>query len=97
MNRLKEKYLKEIRGKLREEFNLNSDLAVPKINKVVINIGSSEIKDSEDVLKRIKENLAVLSGQQPVVTKARKSISAFKLTEGAPIGLMVTLRKEKNV
>lgn len=94
-NRLKDKYLKEAKPKLKEEFKFNSDLAVPKIEKVVINIGSGEAKDNEGVLTTLKANLAALSGQQPVVTKAKKSISAFKLTKGASIGLMVTLRGEK--
>jgi large subunit ribosomal protein L5 len=95
MNRLKEKYLKEVKAKMKEEFNLTSDLAVPKVNKIVLNCGSSDAKDSEEVLERIKSNLTLMSGQVPVVTKAKKSISAFKLTKGAPIGVMVTLRGEK--
>ncbi len=95
MNRLKEKYLNEVRPKLKEEFKFKSDLAVPGIKKVVINIGSGEAKDDEGVLKGITAVLTSLSGQKPVVTRAKKSISAFKLTKGAPIGLMVTLRGEK--
>ena len=95
MNRLKEKYIKEIREKLKEEFKYSNLLAVPKLQKIVINVGSSDMKDSEDIQKRIKANLTAMAGQQPVITKAKKSISAFKLTVGAPIGLMVTLRGEK--
>lgn len=95
MNRLKDKYLKETKPKLKEEFNLSSDLAVPKVEKIVVNIGVSEGKDHEDILNQNKANLTALSGQLPVVTKAKKSISAFKLTKGAPIGVMVTLRGER--
>ena len=95
MNRLKEKYLKEIRNQLRDELKLSSDLAVPKLKKVVLNVGSSDAKDHDDVLNLIRDNLAAISGQKPVVTKAKKSISAFKLTKGQSIGLMVTLRGEK--
>lgn len=95
MNRLKEKYLNEVRKTLKEELKLKSDLAVPKLEKVVINVGSSEAKESNETLERIIANLKALSGQQPVVTKAKKSISAFKLTKGAPVGVMVTLRGEK--
>jgi len=94
-NRLKEKYQTEIKGKMREEFKYSSDLAVPKINKIVINVGSADMKDSDDLVERIKSNLSVMTGQKPVVTKAKKSISTFKLTKGQSIGLMVTLRGEK--
>lgn len=95
MNRLKEKYLNEVRKTLKDELKYSSDLAVPRLKKVVVNIGSADAKDSEDVLNRLSENLSVISGQKPVVTKARKSISAFKLTKGQNIGLMVTLRGDK--
>lgn len=95
MNRLKDKYLKETKPKLKEEFSLSSDLAVPRVDKVVVNIGVSEGKDHEDILNQNKANLTALSGQLPVVTKAKKSISAFKLVQGAPIGVMVTLRGDR--
>ena len=95
MNRLKDKYLNETKQKLKEEFKLSSDFAVPKLQKVVINIGVGEGKDHEDLLKTNKENLTALSGQLPIITKAKKSISSFKLTAGAPIGVMVTLRGER--
>lgn len=95
MNRLKQKYLEDVKGKLKDEFNFSSDLAVPKVQKIVLNVGSSDMKDSEDIMNRLKTNLSAMSGQVPVVTKAKKSISAFKLTQGAPIGLMVTLRGDR--
>lgn len=95
MNRLKEKYQKEIAGKLKEEYGFSNPLSVPRIVKVVINMGIADAKDNDGVLDKAKLNLAALCGQQPVVTKAKKSIASFKLTAGAPIGLMVTLRGEK--
>lgn len=95
MNTLRDKYLKEVREKLKSEFKLQSAFAVPKLTKVVINIGIGEAKDNEGILEKAKISLTSLSGQKPVVTKAKKSIATFKLTKGAPIGLMVTLRGEK--
>lgn len=95
MNRLKEKYLKEVRFKLKEEYSIKNDLAIPKLEKIVINIGVGEAKDNLGILDKVKTNILAISGQLPVVTKAKKSISSFKLIKGAPIGLMVTLRGEK--
>lgn len=95
MNRLKQKYLEEIKKKLEEEFGVKNPMAVPAIKKVVVNMGIADAKDNEGVLDKSKENLTVLAGQRAVVTKAKKSIAAFKLTQGSPIGLKVTLRGEK--
>lgn len=92
---LKDKYTNEVKSKLREEFGLSNALAVPKIRKVVINMGISEAKDNAGILDKTSINIAAITGQKPVITRAKKSISAFKLTVGAPIGLMVTLRGEK--
>lgn len=95
MNQLKTKYLEEVKVKLKEEFNIKNFLAVPRITKIVINMGISEAKDNEGILEKVRGNITSLAGQKPVVTKARKSIASFKLTQGAPIGLMVTLRGDK--
>lgn len=95
MNRLKEKYLKEVRPKLREEFKYPNDLAVPKISKIVVNMGIGEAKDNQAILEKAGATLSAITGQKPVITRARKSISAFKLTKGQPIGMMVTLRGER--
>ncbi|OGE30874.1 50S ribosomal protein L5 [Candidatus Daviesbacteria bacterium RIFCSPHIGHO2_01_FULL_44_29] len=95
MNRLKQKYLEEIRPKLKTDFKVTNEMAVPQVTKVVLNIGIGEAKDNDTVLEKAKVNLASIAGQSPVVTKAKKSISAFKLTKGQPIGLMVTLRGER--
>jgi large subunit ribosomal protein L5 len=95
MNRVKQKYLEVVKTKLKQEYKLPNDLAVPKIVKIVVNMGIGEAKDNSGVLDKAIQALAAISGQKPIVTKAKKSIAAFKLTEGAPIGLMVTLRGEK--
>lgn len=94
-NRLKQKYRDEVKKKLAEEFNLKNVHSVPKMNKIVINMGIGEAKDNEGVLDKANLALSSIAGQKPIVTKARKSIASFKLTKGAPIGLMVTLRGDK--
>lgn len=95
MNSLKEKYLKEIRKQLMDEFGINNVFAVPKITKIVVNMGISEAKDNSSILDKAAFNLTALSGQKVVITRAKKSIAAFKLSKGASIGLMATLRDEK--
>lgn len=95
MNQLEEKYLKEVRGQLKEEFNLTNILAVPRLVKIVVNIGVGDAKDNAAILDKVRTNIEAITGQKSVVTKAKKSISAFKLIQGAPIGVMVTLRGDK--
>ncbi len=95
MNVLKTKYNEEVRGKLKEEFSIVNELAVPKIKKVVVNVGVGEAKDNEGVMEKVQTNISAICGQKPLVTKAKKSIAAFKLTQGAPIGLKVTLRGDR--
>ncbi len=95
MNRLKEKYIKEVQLKLKEELGITNPLAMPKLEKIVISVGLGEAKDNQGVLDRVKKYVSDLAGQMPVVTKAKKSISAFKLVQGQPIGVVVTLRGEK--
>lgn len=95
MARLKEKYQTEALPKLKEEFGIKNDLAAPRIKKVVLNVGVGEAKDNAQVLEKVKENLQALSGQRPVVVKAKKSIAGFKLGKGQPIGMMVTLRDDR--
>ncbi len=92
MNRLKEKYNTEVVKKLKDELGLKNALAVPAVKKVVISIGLGEAKENAGVIDKAKVYLTALSGQTPVVTKAKKSIASFKVTEGQPIGMMVTLR-----
>ncbi len=95
MNRLKQKYTDEVKKTLQDEFTIKNIMSVPKLNKVVVNIGVAEAKDSDSVLEKSLANLTSVSGQKPVVTKAKKSIAAFKLTEGQSIGMKVTLRGER--
>ena len=95
MNRLRQKYEEEVKKQISEEFGVKNVHSIPKLEKVVINMGISDAKDSGSVLEKAQLNLQAIAGQKPVVTKAKKSIAAFKLVQGNPIGLMVTLRGEK--
>ena len=93
--RLYEKYKKEITNTLKNKFNYKNDLEIPKLEKIVINMGVGEaVKDSKKIEVAIKE-LAAISGQKPVLTKSKKANASFKLREGMPIGVKVTLRKNK--
>ncbi|MGE4554634.1 MAG: 50S ribosomal protein L5 [Candidatus Paceibacterota bacterium] len=98
-NNLREIYKKEVVPKLKEEFSLKNIYQVPKIEKVVINSGigklMTSVKNNPEVLKKAQEIIALISGQMPTVVKARKSIAGFKLREGMPVGLKVTLRGKK--
>ncbi len=93
--RLKERYLEEIRPQMREEFSYRNDLEVPKIEKIVVNIGVGEAIANNRALDAAIGDLTIITGQKPVVTRAKKSIAAFRLRAGMPIGAMVTLRGEK--
>lgn len=92
MNRLKDKYQKEILPKLKEEFGIKNNFAVPVLTKIVINIGMGDAKDNKDIALKVVENLTALTGQKPITTIAKESIAGFKLGKGNPIGAMVTLR-----
>ena len=93
--RLREKYEKEITNTLKEKFNYKNDFEIPKLQKVVINMGVGEaVKDSKKIEIAVKE-LAAITGQKPIVTKSKKANASFKLREGMPIGVKVTLRKNK--
>jgi len=91
--RLHKIYKDEIISKLVEEFNYENIMAVPKLQKIVINVGVGDAIDDKKALDTVIENVGLISGQRPVPTKAKKSISNFKLREGMPIGCKVTLRK----
>jgi len=93
--RLKEQYTNEVRKKLQDEFGIKNPMAVPKIEKVVLNMGMGEAISNAKLLDTAVEELATITGQKPVVTKAKKSIASFKLREGQSIGTMVTLRGDK--
>ena len=94
MNRLKEKYLNEVVPSLKEKYNYKSIMEVPKLEKIVINMGVGDATQNSKLLEAAIADLAKISGQKPVVTKAKKSIAGFKIREGAPIGCKVTLRGE---
>lgn len=95
MARLKELYDKEIVPKLMTEMNYSSVMQVPKIEKVVVNMGLGEAVQNVKILDSAVKELAQITGQKAVITKAKKSIASFKLRQGMPIGCMVTLRKER--
>ena len=95
MNRLKEKYTKEIVPSLKEEFGYKSVMQVPKLEKIVINIGAGDASHNSKALEACMNDLEVITGQRPVVTKAHKSIAGFKIREGQKVGCKVTLRGEQ--
>ncbi|BBN97426.1 50S ribosomal protein L5 [Sporolactobacillus terrae] len=95
MSRFKEKYDQEVVPALMEKFNYTSVMQVPAIKKVVINMGVGEAVHNSKALDSAVEDLTALSGQKPVITRAKKSIAAFKLREGVAIGAKVTLRKDR--
>ncbi|MFV0424735.1 MAG: 50S ribosomal protein L5 [Bacilli bacterium] len=95
MNRLQEKYNNEIKNSLAEKFQYKSVMEIPKIDKIVLNMGVGDAVSNSKLLDAAVEDLAVITGQKPILTKAKKSIATFKLREGMPIGCKVTLRGEK--
>ena len=95
MNRMKERYQKEIAPALMKELNLENVMQIPRVQKVVVNIGMGEAMDNPKTFDAAVSDLTQITGQKPVVTKARKSIANFKLREGRLIGVKVTLRGEK--
>jgi len=95
MNRLKEKYTKEIIPSLKEKFGYKSVMQVPKLEKIVINIGAGDASHNSKALEACMNDLEVITGQRPVVTKAHKSIAGFKIREGQKVGCKVTLRGEQ--
>jgi len=95
MNKLKERYQTEIVPALMKQLNLDNIMQVPRIEKVVLNIGLGEALDNPKALEAASADLATITGQKPVITKARVSIAAFKLREGRSIGAKVTLRRDR--
>ena len=94
-NRLKEKYTNEVIPALTEKFNYSSVMAVPKVDKIVLNMGVGDAVSNAKNLEKAAEELALISGQKPLITKAKKSIAGFRLREGVAIGAKVTLRGER--
>ena len=95
MEKLREQYEKEVVPALMKKFNYKSVMQVPKLDKIVINIGLGDIRDNPKALDNAMADLSSITGQKPIITKARKSIAAFKLREGANVGCKVTLRSTK--
>ncbi len=95
MNRLREFYDTEVVEAMTKKFSYKNKLAVPKIEKVVINMGVGEARDNAKVLDGAVKDLTIIAGQKPIITKAKKSVAAFKLREGMNIGCKVTLRGER--
>lgn len=95
MARLKELYTKEIVSQLVKEFGYKNVMQVPKLEKIVVNMGLGEAIQNVKILDSAAEELAMITGQKAVITKAKKSIASFKLRQGMPIGCMVTLRKDQ--
>ena len=95
MNILKEQYEKQVVPALQKKFEYKSSMQVPKLDKVVINIGLGDTRENPKSLENAIKELAQITGQKPVVTKAKKSIAAFKIREGQDLGCKVTLRRDK--
>jgi large subunit ribosomal protein L5 len=95
MARVKDRYLKEIRPALIERFGYSSSMQAPRLLKITLNMGTGEAKQDSKMLEAAQEQLATIAGQKPNVRRARKSVAAFKLREGMPVGLTVTLRGER--
>jgi large subunit ribosomal protein L5 len=95
MARLREKYQVEVVPKLKERFQYRSSMQIPKLSKIVLNMGLGEAIQNIKILDSATEELTAISGQKPVITRARQSIATFKLRKGMPIGCMVTLRGQR--
>lgn len=95
MNRLKEKYEKEIQKKLSSEFSIKNEMAIPKVTKVVVNAGIGNVVKNREALTQTKEDLAKVTGQTPSVREAKHAVASFNLRVGMPVGLKVTLRGKR--
>jgi large subunit ribosomal protein L5 len=93
--RLKERYTKEIAPAIASEFGITNPMAIPRVEKVVINMGMGEAIANAKILDTAADEVRAITGQKPVITRAKKSIASFKLRQGMPIGVMVTLRGER--
>ena len=95
MARLKDRYRSEVKGRLKERFRIDNEMAVPRLSKIVINMGVGSAVENKGRVESAAKDLAQISGQRPVIRKAKKAISTFKLREGMPIGCSVTLRGDR--
>lgn len=92
---LKEKYETEVRSTLKKELGIENEMAVPKIEKVLINIGAGKAKEDSGFMDELADTVAQITGQRPVVTRAKMAVSNFKVRAGMPVGIKVTLRRER--
>lgn len=95
LTRMQALYVEKIRAQMTEQFGYKNVMQVPKIDKIVINMGVGEATQDKKKVDKAAEEMALIAGQKPVITKAKKSVASFKLREGMPIGCKVTLRREK--
>ncbi|MBI5586134.1 MAG: 50S ribosomal protein L5 [Deltaproteobacteria bacterium] len=95
MSRLQQIYQEELRPRLQEQFHYKNTMEIPRVEKIVLNIGLGEAIQNVKILDTASEELAAIAGQNPVITRAKKSIASFKLRENMPIGCMVTLRRDR--
>ncbi len=95
MARLKDKYIAEVAPALMKKFEYKSVMQIPKIDKVVVNVGCGEARDNAKVLEAVARDLAAITGQKAIITNAKKSVANFKVREGMPVGAKVTLRSDK--
>ncbi len=95
MSRMKEMYLKEVAPALMAKYNYKSTMEIPKLEKIVVNMGVGEAKDNTKLLDAAVNDLGIITGQKPIITKAKKSVATYKIREGMPIGCKVTLRSDK--
>ncbi|HET7218986.1 MAG TPA: 50S ribosomal protein L5 [Vicinamibacterales bacterium] len=95
MSRLRERYEKEVAGVLKKEFGYSNVMAIPKVTKVVVNMGLGEATQNAKIAETGADEVARITGQKPVITRSKKSIAQFKLRKGMPIGVMVTLRGDR--
>ena len=93
--RLRQLYADEIRAKLKEEFGYRNDMQIPRLDKVVLNMGVGEAVADSKKIKSAHDDLMLIAGQKPVITRAKRSVAGFKLREGMPIGCKVTLRRDR--
>ena len=95
MARLKDRYTAEVAPALMKKFEYKSPMQIPRLDKIVINVGCGDARDNAKVIDAVVNDISLISGQKPIVTHARKSVANFKLREGMPVGVKVTLRAER--
>ena len=95
MARLKEKYISDVKNALMDKFQYKSSMQVPKLEKIVVNMGLGDAKENSKMLQTAVDELALIAGQRPIITKAKKSVANFKVREGMNVGAKVTLRGER--